>query len=282
MPPDRGLSNKQQSGVKGQKTRLTYVFTANADGSEKLKPLVIGKAFKPRAFNNKTGGQLGFSYRNNAKAWMTSEIYQGWLREWDRDLQLKNPTRNILLLQDNFSGHIVPEGLQRIRVENFKANLTAHVQPNDAGIIRCFKAHYCRFYFSRAIDHYDQGITPSDVYKINQLEAMRLADAAWREVDMTTIRNCWHKAGILPDASGILTINQAISSRISIPISTLIDSPIANFNPILLAEEAVNKTLDKLQETGVLQEANRMSIEQLLNPVEEHSHTVEDISDEDI
>ena len=133
MPPDCGLSDKQQSGVKGQKTRLTYVFTANADGSEKLKPLVIGKAFKPRAFENKTGGQLGFLYHNNAKAWMTTQ---------DCDLQLKMLTRNILLLQDNFSGHIVPEGLQHIRVENFKANLTAHVQPNDTGIIWCFKAHY--------------------------------------------------------------------------------------------------------------------------------------------
>ena len=100
--------------------------------------MVIGKAFKPRAFNNKTGGQLGFSYRNNAKAWMTSEIYQGWLREWDHDLQLKNPTRNILLLQDNFSGHIVLEGLQRIQMENIKVNLTAHVQPQ-----RC--RHYSMF-----------------------------------------------------------------------------------------------------------------------------------------
>ena len=67
MPPDRGLSNKQRSGIKGQKTHLTYVFTANADGSEKLKPLVIGKAFKPCAFKNKKGGQLGYSYCNNAK-----------------------------------------------------------------------------------------------------------------------------------------------------------------------------------------------------------------------
>ena len=93
---------------------MTYVFTANADGSEKLKPLVIGKAFKPCAFENKTGNQLGFSYCNNAKPWMTTEIYQGWLQEWDHDLQLKMLTHNILLLQDNFSGHIIPEGLQRI------------------------------------------------------------------------------------------------------------------------------------------------------------------------
>lgn len=118
------------------------MFTINADGSEKLKPLVIRKAFKPCAFGNKTGSQLGFQCQNNAKAWMSTEIYQGWLKEWDLDLQLKTPTQCILLLQDNFSGHVVSYGLKYICVENFTANLTAHVQPNDAGIIRCFKAHY--------------------------------------------------------------------------------------------------------------------------------------------
>ena len=111
---------------------------------------------------------------------------------------------------------------------------------------------------------------------------MQLADTAWQEVDTTTIQNCWHKAGILPNASSILTIDQAIDSHISIPILTLLNYPNTNFNSISLAEEAISKTLDKLQETGVLQEANCMSIEQLLNPVEEQSLMVEDISDEDI
>ena len=70
--------------------------------------------------------------------------------------------------------------------------------PNDAGIIRCFKAHYHQFHFSCAIDHYDQGITPSNVYKINQLEAMQLADAAWQEVeynnDPKLLAQGWHFA----------------------------------------------------------------------------------------
>lgn len=239
MPPDRRLSNKQQSGVKGKKDRLTYVFTVNAHGLEKRKPLVIGKAFKPQAFGGKTGSQLGFQYRNNAKAWMNMEIYQGWLLEWDRDLQQKTLTQNILLLQDNFSGHVVPEGLWCICVENFRANLTAHVQPNDTGIIQCFKAHYRHHYYSRAIDCYEQGITPADLYKINQLEAMRLTDAAWNVVDSTTIQNCWHKGGILPDSLRLPTV----TSNISVPISMLIDTPTSNLDSISQAEEAVRDTL---------------------------------------
>ena len=86
MPPDRGLSDKQHSGMKGNKARLTYLFMANADGSMKLPPLVIGKAQKPHAFKSKTGSQLGFYYRNNAKGWMTASIYQEWLLDWDQKL----------------------------------------------------------------------------------------------------------------------------------------------------------------------------------------------------
>ncbi len=79
MPPDQGLADKKTSGVKGTKVRLTYLMVSNADGSENLPPLIIGKARKPRAFNNKTGAQLGFNYQNNTKAWMTADIYQEWL-----------------------------------------------------------------------------------------------------------------------------------------------------------------------------------------------------------
>lgn len=72
MAPDRGLSDRTLSGVKGNKSRLTYTLTANADGSEKLPPFIIGKAAQPRAFNKKSEAQLGFDYHNNAKAWMTT------------------------------------------------------------------------------------------------------------------------------------------------------------------------------------------------------------------
>ena len=117
MAPDRGLTDREQSGVKCKKNRLTYAFTSNADGSEKLPPIIIGKAAKPRAFNRKTGQQLGFYYRNNAKAWMTAYLYQEWIYQWDQELKVKG--RKILLLQDKFSAHIIPDNLENIRVENF-------------------------------------------------------------------------------------------------------------------------------------------------------------------
>jgi len=56
---------------------------------------------------------------------MTAQLYQDWIQQWDRELGIKK--RKILLLQDNFSGHILPSDLQNIHVENFEPNLTAHV-----------------------------------------------------------------------------------------------------------------------------------------------------------
>ena len=269
MAPDRGLSDCKQSGVKGKKVRLTYAFTSNADGSEKLPPFVIGKAARPRAFNKKTGEQLGFRYRNNAKAWMTAHLYQNWIQEWDRDLQGRG--RKILLLQDNFSGHIVPDNLQNIRVENFEPNLTAHVQPKDQGIIRCFKAHYRARFIQRAVDRYDEGISPAQIYDINQLQAMCLADLAWRDVDTTTIRNCWRKAGILPET------NSSSPIQPSVPISSLLQ----NMPPQTEAERQVETALNDLVATGALQKTNRMDIKALLNP-EGKSHILTETSDEEI
>ena len=280
MPLYSGLANKMLAGVKGKKTQITYAFTMNADGSEKLPPFIIGEAMKPRAFWGKTGAQLGFYYRNNATAWMTSLLYQEWLIQWDKELQAKK--RKILLLQDNFSGHIIPDGLQSVRVENFKANLTAHVQPADQGIIRTFKAHYRSKFMHCAISNYDCGVTPSEIYKINQLEAMRLADAAWREVDMTTIRHCWRKAGILP-----MTTATPASYCPTIPISSLLNAightneAQADSDPVARAEKEAQTAVDDLISTGALQHSNRMDLDTLLNPANE-SCTINETTDNEI
>lgn len=190
---------------------------------------------------------------------MTTILYQEWLHEWD--FELKQEKRNILLLQDNFSGHVVPDDLQCIHVENFKPNLTSHIQPNDQGIIHCFKAHYQAKFIECAIDHYDTGVTASVIYEINQLQAMQLADEAWKEVDATTIKRCWKKSGILPDIAP--TIPRPLVSISSLLVtSDLLD-------PVVDVETEVTRALDGLQRRGVLQASNRMSLEDLLNPVAE-------------
>jgi hypothetical protein len=218
---------------------------------------------------------------------MTSHLYQDWIQQWDRELQAKG--RKILLLQDNFSGHIVPDNLQNIRVENFEPNLTAHVQPNDQGIIQCFKAHYRARFIQRAVDRYDEGITPAEIYKINQLQAMRMADLAWRSVDAATIRNCWHKAGILPDVDCPFSSHANQRYQPLITISSLLhdssesdsDESSSQMDPVMHAKNQVQTALNDLVATGALQKTNRMDIESLLNPAGE-SHDLDETSDTEI
>jgi hypothetical protein len=147
------------------------------------------------------------------------------------------------LLQDNFSAHIPPDDLTNILVENFKPNLTAHVQPCDAGIIHCFESHYHTKFAARAVDRYDHNITPAQIYDIDQLQAMHLADLAWNEVDTTTIRNCWCKSGILPDE---ISHSNAIPTP-SVPIAYLLASP-----STVSVEDQLTQSLNDLENYGVL------------------------------
>ncbi|KIK22672.1 hypothetical protein PISMIDRAFT_79125, partial [Pisolithus microcarpus 441] len=75
-PPDRGLATQQMSGKKKDKFRITIGLACNADGSEKLPLLFIGKSAKPRCFRGRTPKALGFDYYNNKKAWMTMVIFE--------------------------------------------------------------------------------------------------------------------------------------------------------------------------------------------------------------
>ncbi|KAF5390086.1 hypothetical protein D9757_003734 [Collybiopsis confluens] len=213
-------------------------------------------------------------FTHERKLIASTELYQDWILQWDQELRLRN--RHILLLQDNFSAHVPPDNLTNITVENFEPNLTAHVQPNDAGIIRCFKAHYRARYIHRAIDRYENGIPPREIYDINQLEAMRLADIAWREVNASAIAHCWQKSGILPQPNP-----NPNPSNISIPIRSLVANNPTILDPVAQAEKDVEESLDSLRETGVLQAVNRMSIDSLLNPESERD-LLEMVTEQDI
>jgi hypothetical protein len=115
------------------------------------------------------------------------------------DLRMRREKRHICLLVDNFSAHCaVTRSYEptNIKLEFFEPNLTAFVQPCDAGIIQCFKALYRRSLCSRALDLDDAG--EREIYKINLLEAMTMAKTAWDKVSSETIEHCWGHSQIEP------------------------------------------------------------------------------------
>lgn len=69
---------KTAPGRKIQKQRITFMLCANADGSNKIKPMMIGKAAKPRCFS---GFRNPSGYDHSANAWMTSAIFRNWFQD---------------------------------------------------------------------------------------------------------------------------------------------------------------------------------------------------------
>jgi hypothetical protein len=105
LEPDSTLTTKRISGRKKDKERITVAFCANATGTHKLKPFIIGKYANPRCFKNVNIQNIGITYKNNRKAWMTAVIFREWLLSFDKQMKSKN--RNILRIIDNATSHNV-------------------------------------------------------------------------------------------------------------------------------------------------------------------------------
>ena len=82
MPPSKSLTTAPQHGTKQFKDRITIALCTNADGSDKIKPFVIGKSANPRCFKIFFPGNY-VTYTNNQKAWMTSYLFAEWLHNFD-------------------------------------------------------------------------------------------------------------------------------------------------------------------------------------------------------
>jgi len=106
----------------------------------------------------------------------------------------------ICLFIDNFKGHTISYQPCHIQMEYFEPNLTSFVQPLDAGVIQCFKAHYRQAFCRQAIDLDEAG--ERDIYKITIHEVMLMAKEAWGAVQPTTIQHCWDHCRIQPDGRG--------------------------------------------------------------------------------
>lgn len=105
------------------------------------------------------------------------------------DQQFQRENRQVALTMDNFPSHKISYVPTNIKIVFFVPNLTSYVQPLNAGIIHCIKAHYQKEFCHCAVDMDEVG--EEDIYKINLLEVMLLLCQAWDVVTKETIINCW-------------------------------------------------------------------------------------------
>ena len=139
--PDKTLREKETEckGGKRSKERITALFCVNMDG-EFEKTLVIGKYGKPRCFKSIDTRTLPVTWEHNKKAWMTSEIYQRWLQNFDSKMRRQN--LQVLLLLDNAPSHPKDVNVTNVKLVFLPANMTFMLQPLDQGIIKAVKTIY--------------------------------------------------------------------------------------------------------------------------------------------
>ena len=201
--PSKTLAVKGEAckGGKGAKERITLLLTASATG-EKLKPFLIGSAYKPRCFK----GNIPFAvhWRANKKAWMTAGIFGEYLELLDE--QMRSSNRHILLLMDNAPVHLITaSALTNIKVVFLPPNTTAGTQPLDAGIIKNFKDYYRKSLLTYLVNHplllAEDDITQKTfLNSIDMSMTIKWVLEAWGNVKPQTIINCFRKCGVTSSA----------------------------------------------------------------------------------
>ena len=95
--------------------RLSIMLCCSATG-EKLKPLVIGNAARPRAFkqNSVTPDNLPVTWKHNKKVWMTMAVFEDWLNQLNETMKKKNTS--IILFVDNATSHVVSKKLSNVHI----------------------------------------------------------------------------------------------------------------------------------------------------------------------
>lgn len=140
MAPQNTLKFKHEKCVGGKmsKDRVTVFVCANMSGTEKRELLVVGKSRNPRCFKNLK--KLPVKYRASKRAWMTADLFEAEICNWDTELAKKG--RRIALLLDNCTAHPQLAALTNIQLTFLPPNTTSVLQPMDQGVIRSLKCHY--------------------------------------------------------------------------------------------------------------------------------------------
>lgn len=175
--------------------RLTVLLCCNADGLDKLPPLIIGKSKNLRCFKNVK--KLPCDYTSSKTAWMTSGIFLDFLHKFDR--KLGKEKRKVILFIDQCPSH--PKDLPSLnytKVLFFPANCTSKLQPMDLSIIRCVKVHYRKTLIRRLFAGLEMKRSVKDNLKqITVLDAIHMVCSSWTNITHICIKNCFKKAGFL-------------------------------------------------------------------------------------
>jgi hypothetical protein len=162
-------------------------------------------------------------YRSNKNAWMLGDVFESWLRDFDRDMDRQD--RKVLLFIDNCSAHPDISDLKAVKLVFFPPNTTSRLQPMDQGIIELMKKHYRKRMIQKMLIAIGDG-GKGDLPVFNVADAINMIKAAWGEISQSTIQKCFRKGGFVErsELAAALDTEEIHSDSDSEPGSSIIDS----------------------------------------------------------
>ncbi|KAK3894001.1 hypothetical protein Pcinc_002209 [Petrolisthes cinctipes] len=143
-------AEKQAPSVKMAKDRISVLFTCNSTGTHRMKPLIIYKFKKPRAYKGADMNKLdGIYWASNPKGYMNMLLSAEWFdKHFVPDALRKckelNLDGKVLLFMDNAPGHAryLVGRHPSVQVEFLPPNTTSRIQPLDQELIANVKLLY--------------------------------------------------------------------------------------------------------------------------------------------
>jgi DDE superfamily endonuclease len=148
------MSNEDVSTMRGKtklKDQVTLVVCANADGSNKIPCMMIGKSKVPACIASRT---WCIPYQNRKKAWMDQSVSQVWFDTVFVPTVRKHTSQPVLLLLHNAPGHFERFEKDGIHAEIFLPNCTSWRQPCDQGINNALETRYKFLYLRDVLSFY--------------------------------------------------------------------------------------------------------------------------------
>lgn len=209
----------------------SVMLCSNLDGSEKIKPLVVGKYNSYKSFRNyfpdepedavsqsqlgeKMAKKFDISYHSNRKSWLTSNLFHNWLVRWDKRLVADN--RKIwIVLDDSCSHRVINLHLQNIQLVYTSSN--SRFLPFNWGVLDEFKTRYRIQQYEALIKLQKQIEKTSNKRTLINFEqsqltmsnAFKFIKKAWDDIPADTIKSNWKSSGLLPP--GMIQTNDAVS-----------------------------------------------------------------------
>ena len=184
--------SEKPRGGKILKHRISIMFAASLTGAKK-RPLLIHRT--PSLLKIAQLSKRPFDYAQQQNCWMTLELFESWLNDWNSELTKCN--RFIALIVDGCRIHQTQRSYSNITLIFLPACQTSILQPMDQGIIRSFKAIYRSLLLQLKIKA-EQG-AKEPVYRLPTY--IQLICRAWCRVTSKTIINCFNAAGWQPTPS---------------------------------------------------------------------------------